>query len=384
MVLIQATARALDREVADTLSPIRLQPFPATGIPSQIVDGTPHVVSEGVFRSVLLRESRRADRSNAAFLLLLITIEGGDSPMRWRQAIAALSASRRDTDVVGWFEDGRTIGAILPEAGIPDAAAAVDTVARRVRRELAKRLDAGAMTRVTVSVHVHPEPRQAETAPLPAGAQPGVRRGVAAAAKRGLDITGSLALLTLFSPALLVIAAVVKCTSKGPILFQQTRVGHGARQFTMLKFRTMYANSDAAVHRDYVNAFIKASGSGADGTMRKMDHDPRITPVGRVLRKTSLDELPQFINTLRGDMSLVGPRPPLPYEVEQYKSWHRRRVLDAKPGITGLWQVTGRSRTTFDEMVRLDLRYAKTPSVWTDIKILLATPHAVITGRGAG
>ena len=191
-------------------------------------------------------------------------------------------------------------------------------------------------------------------------------------------------MLTVFTPALLVIAAVVKCTSKGPVFFKQARVGHGARPFTMLKFRTMYANSDAAIHRDYVNAFIKASGNGAGGAMRKMAHDPRITPVGRVLRKTSLDELPQFINTLRGDMSLVGPRPPLPYEVEQYKSWHRRRVIDAKPGITGLWQVTGRSQTTFDEMVRLDLRYAKTPSVWTDIKILLATPHAVISGRGAG
>jgi lipopolysaccharide/colanic/teichoic acid biosynthesis glycosyltransferase len=380
VVLIQATARALNREFADPVSTIRLQPF---GAASLVADGTPHVVSEGVFRSVLFRESRRADRSNAHFMLVLITIEGGDSPMRWRQAIAALSASRRETDVVGWFEDGRTIGAILPE-GIADASAAAGTVERRVRRELATRLDAAVMGRVTVTVHVHPDAPQAQAEPLPAAAPAGVRRAVATAAKRGLDIAGSLALLTLFSPALLVIAAVVKCTSKGPVFFQQKRVGHGARDFTMLKFRTMYANSDAAIHRDYVNAFIKASGSGAGGAMRKMDHDPRITPVGRVLRKTSLDELPQFINTLRGDMSLVGPRPPLRYEVEQYKSWHRRRVIEAKPGITGLWQVTGRSRTTFDEMVRLDLRYAKTPSVWTDIKILLATPHAVISGRGAG
>jgi lipopolysaccharide/colanic/teichoic acid biosynthesis glycosyltransferase len=381
VVLIPATARALDFEVAGTFPQIRLH---SEGMFRKPDDGATHVVSEGVFRSVLARESRRADRSNGAFMLLLITIEGGDSPVRWRQAIAALSASRRDTDVVGWFEEGRTIGAILPEAGTSDASAAARVVARRARRELAKRLDAAAMARVTVSVHVHPDARRVEGEPLPAVTRPGVRRLVTAAAKRGLDIAGSLALLTLFAPALLVIAAVVKSTSKGPIFFRQTRVGHGARPFTMLKFRTMHANSDNAIHRDYVNAFIKASGSGAGGTMRKMDHDPRITPVGRILRKTSLDELPQFINTLRGDMSLVGPRPPLPYEVEQYKAWHRRRVLDAKPGITGLWQVTGRSRTTFDEMVRLDLRYAKTPSVWTDIKILLATPHAVISGRGAG
>jgi lipopolysaccharide/colanic/teichoic acid biosynthesis glycosyltransferase len=115
----------------------------------------------------------------------------------------------------------------------------------------------------------------------------------------------------------------------------------------------------------------------------KIVDDPRVTPVGHFLRKSSLDEFPQFWNVLKGDMSLVGPRPPLAYEVAQYKRWHRRRVLDAKPGITGLWQVTGRSRTTFDEMVRLDLRYAKNWSVWMDLKILLATPRAVMSGRGA-
>jgi lipopolysaccharide/colanic/teichoic acid biosynthesis glycosyltransferase len=111
--------------------------------------------------------------------------------------------------------------------------------------------------------------------------------------------------------------------------------------------------------------------------------DPRVTPIGRFLRLSRLDELPQLWNVLRGEMSLVGPRPPVPYELEQYQPWHRRRVLEAKPGLTGLWQVAGRSRTTFDEMVRLDLRYAKTRSLWTDIKILLATPAAVISGKGA-
>jgi lipopolysaccharide/colanic/teichoic acid biosynthesis glycosyltransferase len=115
----------------------------------------------------------------------------------------------------------------------------------------------------------------------------------------------------------------------------------------------------------------------------KIANDPRITPLGHFLRKTSLDELPQFWNVLCGEMSLVGPRPPLAYEVEKYKQWHCRRVLEAKPGITGLWQVTGRSRTTFDEMVRLDLRYARKRSVWNDIRILLATPGAVVGGKGA-
>jgi lipopolysaccharide/colanic/teichoic acid biosynthesis glycosyltransferase len=154
----------------------------------------------------------------------------------------------------------------------------------------------------------------------------------------------------------------------------------------MLKFRTMHIGVDDRVHRDYVSSFIKGAGqiqgSGQNGFF-KLTNDRRVTPLGRLLRKTSLDELPQLWNVLRGDMSLVGPRPPIPYELEQYAPWHRRRVLEAKPGITGLWQVTGRSRTTFDEMVRLDLRYIGTRSLWTDIKILLATPAAALLGKGA-
>jgi lipopolysaccharide/colanic/teichoic acid biosynthesis glycosyltransferase len=152
----------------------------------------------------------------------------------------------------------------------------------------------------------------------------------------------------------------------------------------MLKFRTMHVNSDHKLHQEYVTRFINsAPDTCGPETVFKLTNDPRVTPVGRFLRKTSLDELPQLWNVLRGDMSLVGPRPPLGYELEQYKPWHYRRVLEAKPGITGLWQVAGRSRTTFDQMVRLDLRYARTCSVWTDIKILLATPAAVISGKGA-
>jgi len=132
----------------------------------------------------------------------------------------------------------------------------------------------------------------------------------------------------------------------------------------------------------FINSGVHAQTGGAPDVF-KLAHDPRVTPIGRFLRKTSLDELPQLLNVLRGDMSLVGPRPPLKYELEQYKSWHCHRVLDAKPGITGLWQVTGRSRTTFDDMVRLDLRYARSHSIWNDIKILLATPGAVLSGKGA-
>jgi lipopolysaccharide/colanic/teichoic acid biosynthesis glycosyltransferase len=319
-------------------------------------------------------------------MLLLMAIEGDSSPARWRHAVAALSASRRETDVLGWYEHNRTVGLILAETGASRASAR-RVVEDRVRSELAKRLDPAAMARVSIHMSVHPGlPDEEAGADLrPAAVRP-AGRSATALAKRALDIIGSLALLLLFAPALLVIAALVKLTSPGPIFFRQVRVGQDARPFTMLKFRTMFVNADHALHREYVTGAIKASGQrrAGDTPLLKIAHDPRVTPVGRVLRKTSLDELPQFINTLRGEMSLVGPRPPLPYEVEQYQRWHRRRVLDAKPGITGLWQVTGRSRTTFDEMVRLDLRYARTSSLWTDIKILLATPLAVLSGKGAG
>ena len=185
----------------------------------------------------------------------------------------------------------------------------------------------------------------------------------------------------------LFVSALVKLTSKGPVFFQQQRVGEDGRPFTMLKFRTMHVNADpqdsSAVRRAFHPVQRNVCECGRTNVVFKIVDDPRVTPLGHFLRRSSLDEFPQFWNVLRGEMSLVGPRPPLPYEVARYKRWHRRRVLEAKPGITGLWQVTGRSRTTFDEMVRLDLRYAKNYSVWTDLKILLATPRAVMSRERA-
>jgi lipopolysaccharide/colanic/teichoic acid biosynthesis glycosyltransferase len=162
-------------------------------------------------------------------------------------------------------------------------------------------------------------------------------------------------------------------------------VGKDGRPFFMVKFRTMLVNFDPRIHQQYVESFITARDEPQAGAkvVRKIVNDPRVTRIGHFLRRSSLDELPQFWNVLKGEMSLVGPRPALAYEVARYKPWHRRRVLEAKPGITGLWQVNGRSRTTFDEMVRLDLHYARTYSVWTDLKILLATPRAVLSGKGA-
>ncbi len=203
---------------------------------------------------------------------------------------------------------------------------------------------------------------------------------------------GSLLAVITLSPLLMTIAGLIKITSKGPVLFRQERVGLFGKRFTFLKFRSMYADCDQTKHKEYVTKFITESrnggangnGSGlAQNGVYKLTNDSRITPVGRFLRKTSLDELPQFFNVLKGDMSLVGPRPPIPYECEKYDLWHKRRILEVKPGITGLWQVKGRSSTTFDDMVRLDLNYVAHWSLLLDLKILFQTPFAVFKGRGA-
>jgi lipopolysaccharide/colanic/teichoic acid biosynthesis glycosyltransferase len=203
--------------------------------------------------------------------------------------------------------------------------------------------------------------------------------------KRAMDIFGSALLVILCAPLLLLIVAVVKVSSRGPVLFRQDRVGQYGRRFTFLKFRSMRADNDPSVHKEYVTKLIAGEAErmpsrDAGEGVYKLAQDSRVTRLGRFLRMTSLDELPQLLNVLRGDMSLVGPRPPIPYELAAYQTWHRRRLLEVKPGITGLWQVTGRSRVKFDDMVRLDLRYAMSWSPWLDVKILARTPGAVIKG----
>lgn len=205
--------------------------------------------------------------------------------------------------------------------------------------------------------------------------------------KRAFDLSGALTGLLILSPVFLITAIVVKLTSKGPILYQQKRLGHKGRYFTFYKFRSMYVNNEDRIHREYMKKLISGSikdiNNGSEGDpCYKIVNDPRITPFGKLMRKTSIDELPQLWNVLIGEMSLVGPRPPLPYEVEEYKNWHYRRVFDVKPGITGLWQVSGRNRTTFDEMVRLDIFYAKNWSLRLDLSILLKTAKSIFVADG--
>jgi lipopolysaccharide/colanic/teichoic acid biosynthesis glycosyltransferase len=351
----------------------------------------PRLIGEDLFKSVLIRERKRADRANQPLMLLLVTLRDQASSNLselWLRVVDGLAAAKRETDILGWFKDQSAVGLIIPE--IPASHATfVDDFAARLRCELEKRLDIAERQRLSTNFHVYP----GLSSPVPNVLHPidpllGSNRGPKAydSVKRGLDVIGSFSLLVLLSPLFLIIAVLVKLKSPGPVFFRQVRVGQNGKTFTCFKFRTMHVNADHAIHQQFVSSFIK-SGPQAQEAVRggvfKITDDPRVTAVGRFLRKSSLDELPQLWNVLRGEMSLVGPRPPVPYEVEQYRYWHCRRVLEAKPGITGLWQVNGRSRTTFDDMVRLDLRYARGRSLWTDLKILLATPKAVIEGKGA-
>jgi lipopolysaccharide/colanic/teichoic acid biosynthesis glycosyltransferase len=206
--------------------------------------------------------------------------------------------------------------------------------------------------------------------------------------KRLFDIIGSIFALIFFTPLMLLIAGLVKLTSRGPVFFKQERIGYLGKLFIFRKFRTMVTDSDESIHKDYISKLIQGKTQEInrgtnDQPLYKIKDDPRITSLGRILRKTSLDELPQFFNVLKGEMSLVGPRPPIPYEIVHYQNWHLRRVLDVKPGISGLWQVSGRSITTFNEMVRLDLQYAQHQSLSLDLRIILKTFAALFNTKGA-
>ena len=206
--------------------------------------------------------------------------------------------------------------------------------------------------------------------------------------KRIIDLLGSLVGIFVFGPIMILISFFVKFTSTGPVLFKQKRVGYLGKEFTFLKFRSMRTDVDDQIHKEYVKKLIEGKNDEinmgtVDKPVYKIVNDPRVTKLGAFLRKTSLDELPQFFNVLVGNMSLVGPRPPIPYEIDSYKNWHLKRICEVKPGITGMWQAYGRSETTFDDMVRYDIQYVDNQSFLLDIRILFATIFAVFKSRGA-
>jgi exopolysaccharide biosynthesis polyprenyl glycosylphosphotransferase len=362
-------------------------------------DLTQQILPKDVFHGLLCLERKRAERSKKHLLLMLIdgkcsTVLNGDSIFLERVA-GVLCQTIRETDLAGWFEPNSILGAVFTQLGESEISTAVKTIESRVIEELRKVLKANQIDQLQISFHSFPDVWEGEGRgrPVMSALYPDLfeverKKRLSLLTKRVMDIVGSTLALILLTPVFLLLAIFIKMTSKGPVLFRQQRVGRFGTRFEFLKFRSMSVSTDAGIHKEYVRNFIagKAQPTAAveeQKVVYKITNDPRVTWIGRFMRRTSLDELPQFWNVLRGEMSLVGPRPPILYEIEAYDVWHRRRLLEAKPGITGLWQVHGRSRTTFDDMVRLDLRYSRTWSPLLDLKILLQTPRAVISGDGA-
>jgi lipopolysaccharide/colanic/teichoic acid biosynthesis glycosyltransferase len=357
------------------------------------------ILNEGAFHRMISLERKRTERSRKPFLLMLLDMGNGlrsdNNNKALDKILSALSLSTRETDVTGWYQHNSVVGVMFTEFGAEDRNTILSTMMTRVSETLRNNLSSQQFGLISISFHLFPEEWNHDVPQRPSNPTlyPDLARRDSAkkffcVIKRIMDIVGSALALLLFSPILLLIAIAIKLTSTGPVFFRQKRVGQHGEQFVFLKFRSMHVNNDASVHKAYVKQLIAGNAqshsvNGNGNGVYKLTKDSRITRVGGFLRRSSLDELPQFINVLRGEMSLVGPRPAIAYEVEAYDIWHRRRVLEAKPGITGLWQVNGRSRIKFDDMVRLDLRYAKTWSPWMDLKILLRTPVAVVFGDGA-
>ncbi len=355
------------------------------------------VLVENVFHSMLTLERRRAERSRKPFVLMLIdaNLENGAAEEILRQAVDIVVVSKRETDLIGWYKQGSILGVIFTEVNQDGELPITETLRTKFGTAFVKHMGRERAAKIAISLHIFPESWDknssgwvADSKLYPDLRRKGSRKRLPLVIKRVIDVVGSGALLLMLSPFLAVIVALIKLTSKGQVIYKQERLGQFGARFKCLKFRTMYSNNDPKIHQEYVQQFISGKdglnkSEGSDKPVYKLIKDPRVTFIGGFLRKTSLDELPQFWNVLRGDMSLVGPRPPVPYEFEVYDIWHRRRVLEIRPGVTGLWQVSGRNRTRFDEMVRLDLRYCQTWSIWLDLKILLATPRAVINGGGA-
>ena len=346
-----------------------------------------NLLRKSEFLNRLRVEKRRVDRSKATLSLVLFYFQLKEEKDRIiiREFIALLDKNTRESDIKGWV-DRDVIGLILP-----------DTDKNGVRRCVNKILESNGNFNYSVTTGTYPDQLFSKLLIEKEGLPdffpldldwPMESHRFQIALKRVVDILGALVGLMLFSPIMLATALAIKMTSPGPIIFKQTRFGKKGARFQFYKFRSMYWNIDDQIHREYVTNLIKGdpqkiNQGNKEAPLFKMVSDPRITRVGKIIRKTSIDEIPQLFNVLKGEMSLVGPRPPLDYEVQKYEPWHLRRILEVKPGVTGLWQVSGRSRTSFDEMVRLDLRYVQNWSTWVDLKIILKTAKAVFSLKGA-
>jgi len=365
-------------------------------VSSNLVDPDYGFYVETYFKERLSLERQRTERSKKPILLMLLYLQ--DFGQKEKSEVTGkikqvLFSSTREIDLKGWHRFESVIGVLFTEMNGTD----IDTFRDKTHKNLCSRLKLDQVKKIKITFHVFPEENDGERLSSPSNlvfypdfTEEDSSRESYSFAKRVIDVLGSIAALFILSPFFVLISILIKLSSKGPILFRQERIGLHGKKFTFLKFRSMYLNNDAEIHKEYIHNLIKGeeengnNGASPDNNrIYKIRSDSRVTPLGNLLRKSSLDEIPQFFNVLKGEMSLVGPRPPIPYELGKYDIWHRRRVLGVKPGVSGLWQVKGRSSTTFNEMVRLDLKYSREMSIWLDIKILLKTPWVVLTGRGA-
>ncbi|KMQ49381.1 Undecaprenyl-phosphate galactosephosphotransferase [Chitinispirillum alkaliphilum] len=347
--------------------------------------------SQNSFRTLLFLERKRAERSQKPFLLVLIDISKLSGKVRSqisKKLASTICNSSRDTDIKGWYRYKKTMGICFTEI----AEVKSDILFNKLTASIKSNTPARYYSLLSFELHHFPQENAQGQNSVNSNiifytekSKKSFPKQVDNFAKRSIDILGSIIFITLFSPFFLIISVFIKLDSGGPVFFRQNRVGKAGKMFTVLKFRTMHENNAPDVHQYFIKNFISGSlNTQTDSHCRyKIQNDMRVTRVGHFLRKTSLDELPQFFNVLRGEMSLVGPRPAIPYEVEEYGLWHRRRALEVKPGITGIWQVSGRSRTRFDQMVRMDIRYIERSSLWLDFQLMLQTPFAVLRARGA-
>jgi lipopolysaccharide/colanic/teichoic acid biosynthesis glycosyltransferase len=345
------------------------------------------------FRDLIERERSRADRTGVCFSLVVFRLKGRkrDTYQTLHQVATLLLSRVRTSDEVGWFDKtslavlmigsgkagasdfGRNVVSYLPEGvavptisvylypsnpeGGEQVAPGEDDVRESVTMEEGQQ------------AHGDGKNTLSENAPLPS-----VFVRQLPLWKDILDVLAALIALILLSPLFLLIGVYIKIADPGPVFFRQGRIGFRGKKFECWKFRTMKVKNDAAAHEEYLKSLIK----GGDQAMVKLDErkDPRIIPLGWILRQSGLDELPQLVNVLRGDMSLVGPRPCLPYEAKEYDQWHAER-FDSVPGLTGLWQVSGKNRTSFRDMMRFDIRYARRMSFWMELQILFKTFPAI-------
>jgi exopolysaccharide biosynthesis polyprenyl glycosylphosphotransferase len=339
------------------------------------------------FIDQLRLEKLRAQRAKSRLSIILLTLDQGkeDRFIDRMTLLNTVRAKTRATDICGWVSE-KTLGILLPDT---DEKGAKEICEKLIHEHQ----DLPFSFRIsTYPDHIF-ESLTKEGCIRPDAFPFALEeiRGpswIELLLKRGLDIAGAIIGILVFMPVMLMTALAIKATSPGPVIFRQPRLGKQGIPFMFYKFRSMHTNMDDRIHREYVQDLIKGNhekvnqGDGEEPFF-KIKSDPRITAVGKFIRKTSIDELPQFFNVLKGDMSLVGPRPPLAYEAEKYQAWHLRRILEMKPGITGLWQVEGRSKTDWDDTVRLDIRYIQNWSLLFDLKLLIKTVGEVVRGRGA-